>query len=303
MNLKKNRVRIGIFLLFFIFLLGASNVNVLALQKNTADNKLELTVDSHKKAEMPKRFRKTSDKIKTEGKMPNLTGLAELNASGSQQFTPGNINLVKDAIGKDKKISVVDLRQESHGFINHLAVSWKLPDSNKANKGLTRDQVIKEEKKLLKSIKLNEPVKIKKKTVIPVKVQSEKQLVKDAGMDYIRVTVTDTERPEDDMVDYFVKKVRKLPEDTWLHFHCKAGMGRTTTFMAMYDMMKNSKKVSLEDIMERQELLGGVKLLKPVGGKESESQKRSDFLRQFYQYTKENNDNFKTSWSQWLNSK
>jgi hypothetical protein len=80
-------------------------------------------------------------------------------------------------------------------------------------------------------------------------------------------------------------------------------MGRTTTFMAMYDMMKNSKKVSLEDIMERQELLGGVKLLKPVGGKESESQKRSDFLRQFYQYTKENNDNFKTSWSQWLNSK
>jgi Protein-tyrosine phosphatase. len=122
-------------------------------------------------------------------------------------------------------------------------------------------------------------------------------------MDYIRVTVTDTERPEDDMVDYFVKKVRKLPEDTWLHFHCKAGMGRTTTFMAMYDMMKNSKKVSLEDIMERQELLGGVKLLKPVGGKESESQKRSDFLRQFYQYTKENNDNFKTSWSQWLNSK
>lgn len=301
--MKKNRVRIGIFLLFFIFLLGASNVNVLALQKNTADNKLELTVDSHKKAEMPKRFRKTSDKIKTEGKMPNLTGLAELDASGSQQFTPGNINLVKDAIGKDKKISVVDLRQESHGFINHLAVSWKLPDSNKANKGLTRDQVIKEEKKLLKSIKLNQPVQIKNKTVIPVKVQSEKELVKDSGMDYIRVTVTDTERPEDDMVDYFVKKVRKLPEDTWLHFHCKAGMGRTTTFMAMYDMMKNSKKVSLEDIMERQELLGGVKLLKPVGGKESESQKRSDFLRQFYQYTKENNDNFKTSWSQWLKSK
>ena len=35
------------------------------------------------------------------------------------------------------------------------------------------------------------------------------------------------------MVDYFIDFVENQPENTWLHFHCKAGAGRTTTFMIM----------------------------------------------------------------------
>lgn len=296
----KKKFKVLAFLLFFVFTAGMTSVFSKELYKQNHDSgNLKITFDSKKKGEMPKRFRKSSDKIETEGKMPNLTGLKELKESGSAQFTPGNIGMVKKAIESDK-IAVVDLRQESHGFINDFAVSWKNDEGNKANKGLTRKQVIKEEKKRLKSVKKGKSIKIKDKTVVPKKVQSEEELVRENGMEYIRIPVTDTERPEDDMVDYFVKTVTELPEDTWLHFHCKAGIGRTTTFMAMYDMMKNAKQVSLEDIMDRQVLMGGKSLLKPEDGKDSSSHKRSDFLRKFYKYARENDDNFKTSWSTWL---
>lgn len=56
-------------------------------------------------------------------------------------------------------------------------------------------------------------------------------------------------------------------------FHCEAGEGRTTAYMAMYDMMKNPD-VSLKDILYRQHLLGGnyvaytIKIQNPVNGKQ-----------------------------------
>lgn len=280
----KKRLRILAFILFFMSLIGISDVYSKELYKpSNGSDSVNISIDSSKNGEMPKRFRKDT----------------ELKASGSAQFTGGNIDLMKKAIGSSN-ITVVDLRQESHGFINDMAVSWKPKGSNKANKGLTRKQAIKDEKKKLKSVEPGKPIMVEDKKIIPEKVQSEKELVEEHGMDYIRIPVTDTERPEDEMVDYFVDTVRKLPEDTWLHFHCKAGIGRTTTFMTMYDIMKNAKKDSLEDIMERQVLLGGKNLLKPEDGKESESHRRSDLIRNFYKYAKSNNDNYETSWTQWL---
>ena len=47
---------------------------------------------------------------------------------------------------------------------------------------------------------------------------------------------------------------------SWLHFHCLAGYGRTATFMAIYDMMKNPD-VGLSDIVYRQSMTGGENLL------------------------------------------
>ncbi|MBA5851309.1 dual specificity protein phosphatase family protein [Clostridium sp. cel8] len=299
----KKKFRIIAFILFFISIMGISTAFSKELSEPNNENAgISMTVDSKRNGKMPKRFRKASDKIETTEKTPNLTGLSDLKESGSAQFTPGNIDMVKKAIGS-KNIVVVDLRQESHGFINGWAVSWKKDGKNKANKGLTKSQVLKTEEELLKSIKLNEPIEIKGKTIVPTEVQDEKQLVTKYDMKYVRIPVTDNERPDDDMVDYFVNMVKTLPEDTWFHFHCKAGIGRTTTFMAMYDMMKNAKKVSLEDIMERQTLIGGKEILKPENGKKGNSQRRSDFLRNFYEYAKQNNDNFETSWSKWLKSK
>ena len=60
------------------------------------------------------------------------------------------------------------------------------------------------------------------------------------------------------MVNYFMDIVKNNPENTWFHFHCKAGVGRTTTFMIMYDIIKNGNEVSLHDIIGRQLLLSGI---------------------------------------------
>ncbi|WP_304519483.1 phosphatase domain-containing protein [Clostridium estertheticum] len=113
--------------------------------------------------------------------------------------------------------------------------------------------------------------------------------------------MSDHLKPKDDQVDLFVKETQKIStNDTWLHFHCRGGVGRTTTFMAMYDMMNNAKQVSFEDIIQRQVLIGGSDILKKDDeGNKTGDENRADFLKQFYQYSKQNNDNFKTSWSDW----
>lgn len=299
MKRKKLTVFLSVFLILIacMFTVYSEHVFVKRVQGETG----KLAIDSKQKG-IPKNFRKSSDKIHTdEIDVPDFEGLKELNISGSGQFSKDGLKLLKESIGNKKHIIVVDLRQESHGFINGIPVSFK-NDKNNANKGLTKDQVLADEKSNLCSIKIGKPITLdkNKETLTPQTVEDEEQVVKEAGMDYIRIPVTDTERPTDDMVDYFVNFAKDLPKGTWMHFHCKAGIGRTTTFMLMYDIMKNSKNISLQGLMKRQVLLGGHELLEGKDDEKSNSGKRAEFLRNFYKYCSENNDNFKTTWTEWL---
>ncbi|ATW25768.1 hypothetical protein DCMF_14240 [Candidatus Formimonas warabiya] len=269
------------------------------LETKIDDKDLHLVIDAINEKVLPKHFRKACDPISTDNEKPlNLTGLDTLNISGSHQFSEEGLKLIKESIGAPYHITDIDLRQESHGFINGNDVSWANAKNN-ANEGLTKQQVIGEEKKKLKSIPLNQPISFynhPKITIVPKKVQTEEKLVKSHSISYLRIPVTDGKLPNDEMVDYFVGSVRKLPENAWLHFHCKEGIGRTTTFMIMYDMMKNAKEVSSEDIIRRQVVLAH---LTPHSVESFYSKERINFLNTFYQYCKENTDNFKTKWSQW----
>lgn len=284
---------------------GCSKETSLKLEESNKN--IRLVVDTKNIKKLPTNFRKTTDKINTiSNEAPNLDGLSTLNASGSAQFSESGLTLVKQAIGAVSPITILDLRQESHGFINGMAVSWTDAD-NKANKGLTKDEVLADENSKLQSLELGKAITIyegnKEETIVPIKVQSEDELIKNERMTYIRIPVTDKEKPTDSTVDYFIQSIRSLPPGTWLHFHCKHGLGRTTTFMVMYDAMKNAKKVSLEDIMKRQILIGGENLLEPTNKEsnvETYTYERSEFIRKFYKYCKENNDNFRTTWSEWL---
>ncbi|WP_291567390.1 MULTISPECIES: fused DSP-PTPase phosphatase/NAD kinase-like protein [unclassified Clostridium] len=265
----------------------------------TDDTSVNLVVDSLNIRTLPSHFRKSSDKVNIkDNESLNLTGLDTLNISGSKQFSENGLALIKNSIGASMPIVVVDLRQESHGFINGVPVSWA-NSKNNANMGLTKEQVLADERNRLQSIKLHEPLVIHghhDRTVIPTKVQDEKELVKSQLMSYVRIPVTDGKLPTDDMVDYFIELVNSQPKNTWLHFHCKEGIGRTTTFMIMYDIMKNAKEVSLEDIVKRQILLSNMSSSSAQGFYNEE---RKNFLTNFYNYSKENTDNFKTNWSQW----
>jgi protein-tyrosine phosphatase len=248
---------------------------------------------------IPNDFRKTTDleSIKN-NKNLKLFGLDKLNISGSQQFSEYNLPSLIKKIGTSMPITVVDLRQESHGFINGIPVSW-VDLKNNANAGLTREQVLLDEATKLKSIKLNEPVNFynyPEKTIIPVQVKSEEELVKSKDLDYNRITVRDGGIPSDDMVDYFIELIKGESGTLWLHFHCKAGIGRTTMFMIMYDMIKNYKEVSAEEIINRQLALANFDETK---AKAFYSKERAEFLNQFYDYCKANGDNFTVKWSEW----
>ncbi len=132
-------------------------------------------------------------------------------------------------------------------------------------------------------------------------VQTEEQLAKSLGIGYVRFAVPDHKPPQDVQADSYIQFVKTLPNGTWLHFLCRSGIGRTTTFMAMYDMMKNAKTVNFNDMMKRQQLIGGANLL---GGQDassaSDAKARSTFLKDFYNYCGENNNNFNTTWTQWM---
>src|SRR5258706_13059159 len=132
---------------------------------------------------------------------------------------------------------------------------------------------------------------------------SEEELAKSSGLDYFRITASDHRKPTMDDVDLFIDNIRSLAGNYWLHFHCHAGDGRTTTFMVMYDMMRNAKKVTFDDIIMRQHLIGGLDLTKDEDFPSWDKQyaiERTDFLKNFYEYCKANDDNFKTSYSMWL---
>lgn len=252
------------------------------------DSSVNLVLDTQNCNDIPKHFRKSTDKLNTQSnKELNLSGLNTLNISGSQQFCEGNLPLIIDSIGNSLPITVIDLRQESHGFINGSPISWANALNN-ANQGLTKDEVILDEYSKLSSIKLNVPMTYynhKNVTVVPKKVEDEEHLVNSKSLSYIRIPVTDGKIPTDDMVDYFVELVKLQPENSWLHFHCKQGIGRTTTFMIMYDMMKNSKDVTSEDIISRQLLLAN---FDESHIKSFNNNERINFLGNFYKYCKEN---------------
>lgn len=283
--------------IIIVLLVGIMNIilfseNVFAFQKNIDNNKGYLVINMDNINKLPDNFRKTTDKLSTD---INLEGLSELNASGSAQFAKESLILLKKDIGKRKKITVVDLRQESHGFVNGIAISWR-GIKNDLNKGLSYCQVLKVENSLLSSIKLNEPLTFKDgKSIVATSVENENCIVRGEELGYKRIMVTDTEAPTNEAVDDFVHFIKTLPKDTWLHFHCDAGEGRTTTFLAMYDMMKNAKDISFEDIIQRQKLLGGIDLSKDILS-------RYNLVQQFYQYCKENKDDFNTCWNVWVNS-
>ncbi|EOU1948872.1 phytase, partial [Clostridium perfringens] len=262
---------------------------------------VHLVLDTKNINNLPNNFRTTSDleRLKNLSNI-NMKGLDTLNISGSQQFSPNNLSLLVTSIKTTLPITIVDLRQESHGFINEYPVSWK-GEKNDANLGLTRTEVIDTERKLLNSITLGTPIQFfndPKLTVIPEKVLSENQLVKANSMDYVRIPVTDGKLPTYEMVDFFVQYVNSIPKDSWLHFHCKEGIGRTTTFMIMYDIMKNYNNATLDEIINRQLALSGIKEKSILS---FPSKERLDFFTKFYEYVKEQNNDFKISWSQWLN--
>ena len=246
---------------------------------------------------------------------PSREGLDSLHISASAQFSQAEWKQLWPVLRQKATgpVYIVDLRQESHGFFNGIAVSWS-GERNWANVGKSRQQVLQDEQQRLSEARGQRfqvviDHKKKRNECIPLAVNaamSEKELVEQSGARYFRLTDTDHAWPAAENIDRFIDFVKKLPADAWLHFHCRAGKGRTTSYMVMYDMMRNPQ-VPCEDIISRQFLLGGAYLAfelqnpKPGQWRAAYYREKAMKIRKFYQYVQENRQsNYKVTWSNWL---
>ncbi len=268
---------------------------------------------------LPRNFRKcTGGFIREYKEKPDTTGLNSLNISGSSEFSNKSLPLIINS-AKGSNVTILDLRQEMHGFLNGMAVSW-YGKYDWADTALSREEVMKGEKRKLDSLSKNKVatvIKADKKdkstdtfisiedTLINVlSIRTEKELTEEMNTGYFRITATDHRKPVTSDVDRFINFVLNLKDDYWVHFHCHAGDGRTTTFMVMFDMMKNAKRVAFEDIINRQYLIGGIDLTKDEDFPAFDKQyaiERTEFLRSFYNYCRENTDGFNTMYSSYIN--
>lgn len=264
-----------------LFLLFTSLISSKPLCFTSNKNESIITIDSTSSVGLPMRLR----------------DIPTLNISGSAQFTKDQLLNLKNSINKDN-ICIVDLRQESHGMINDLAISFLNPYKD-LNNGFTTEQTIKAENSLLNKIKIGNTIQLYKHTGIFIKditvdfISNESQLVTEADMQYKRFAVKDNSAPTPDIVDEFVEFIKNKPDDIHLHFHCAAGKGRTTSFMVMYQAMKNNSNLTLEQLLSYQYNIGGVNL--------HDNNIQYNFLEYFCNYVQKNKDsNYSISYSQWI---
>lgn len=264
-----------------LFLLFTSLISSKPLCFTSKKNESIITIDSTSSVGLPMRLR----------------DIPTLNISGSAQFTKDQLLNLKNSINKDN-ICIVDLRQESHGMINDLAISFLNPYKD-LNNGFTTEQTIKAENSLLNKIKIGNTIQLYKHTGIFIKditvdfISNESQLVTEADMQYKRFAVKDNSAPTPDIVDEFVEFIKNKPDDIHLHFHCAAGKGRTTSFMVMYQAMKNNSNLTLEQLLSYQYNIGGVNL--------HDNNTQYNFLEDFCNYVQKNKDsNYSISYSQWI---
>ncbi len=207
--------------------------------------------------------------------------------SGSGQFCPRNISQLSKAMKKSscplKKVIIVDLRLESHGFINDIPVSWTALH-NDANVGKSLEEVFEDEQTQLKLSSLSQEI-----DGIPIyEICTEKELIEKLGWEYIRLPFQDHYKPGMEIVAAFLKLIQNN-RDAWIHVHCAGGQGRTTVFLSLYDIFHNAGVLTLDDILERQKANKGQDLQRHLLHPHQDPYRqqmyteRLEFVENFYQ--------------------
>lgn len=250
----------------------------------------------------------------------DTAGIDALWSSGSAIPSQEGWNEIADYIRdhspqRPKQIIVVDLRQESHGYLNGQAINLTTL-YNWINLNKKKSQVLKDEANWLNQLK-NQPFidgvltpkqfhakEYGEGRLLAVnEVNSEEELVKAAGLKYKRFTVSDHQAATDEEVDDFVQFYQSLPSRTWLHFHCRGGKGRTTSFMVMVDMLNNAHRVSFHDIIARHASLPPFYNLAEVIRDTPELtpyyEARFLFLSNFYRYAQDVLNGYEGKWTEW----
>lgn len=213
--------------------------------------------------------------------------------SGSAQFSPQNYGSMSPYFA-NKKVTVIDLRQETHFFVNESQVSLR-DLRNQANLGKSLAQVLADERQRVyevaaqKTFQIFDLFKGEYQSCDIKGVETEEDFLKKRNVRYIRYAVTDQAHPTPDIVEDFIKVVKATTPQDSVHIHCEMGWGRTTTFLFIADAIKNAKKESFATILERQKN-GGADLAEITAGEEWKVPfriARYAFVEKFYEYCRE----------------
>lgn len=274
------KIKLIISLLFFTFMTSqamAQKASLLTFDKS------ESTKDG-----MPRNFRDLA--------------VIGINAIASAQFSENELQRLRQKY-PNEKIIIVDLRQESHGFINGRPVSWrsyfeKINQNKEISKILSDEESHLDAAKKDNEIVINEVVKRDKESgwyedVVPKIITvnqaiSEKDLAQNNGFEYQRFSIRDFDIPEAEEFSRMINFIKNLPEDKKIYVHCAGGKGRTAMFLVIIDIIKNGKKIELEEIFKRQNKLGGARLdeiSKEEAWSEELATKRLKMLEDFYRVT------------------
>ncbi len=327
-NFKKNKIFFGC-----IFFFLTSNLSIGAhteYLEQLSEEGLPIINASSEKDILPGGFRMVKVITLPEYTTLNLEGLEETKMSGSSQFSQLGLDAIIKRIGK-KHITLVNLRQEDGGFIEpvkgegDIAFSYLMPipwwtgDDPRGSRTVSEIEASEELK--MASITKNatftvygtdnsktpeDQHKILYKIDLVVKrALTEKTVAKEKSLGYIRIPDKKFGHMEYEQIDSFIAFVKSLPEEEWLHFHCRKGETRTTLYMILYDMLKNADKVEAADIIKRQGPLGlgGVDFFAfpdKLDWNYKFKKERLELLFHFHTYVKENGkDGFQKSWSEW----
>ncbi|KAL9580539.1 MAG: hypothetical protein Q9212_004431 [Teloschistes hypoglaucus] len=298
-------------------------------QKAPGQPEGQLLWDKFEDNESRKRF--TSDGTEVE---IDTNGLEELKMIGTEQFSEWKLAALLEEIRRHhslpKRSVVVDMREESHGFVNGEPVSvygqynWdnvdvaafdipqveieKLSTISSNHSGLFD---IPQRKTVAKNAQNLAPLPVDPKTA---RVESEEELLKRLAPDetqYFRFPVSDHARPDDRQVEELVSLMRAilLNEDKTFIVHCHGGMGRTTTVMVMFDMLRNAPQVSRKAIETRQVTLRRKQGSDPTKAenayKAMHAGERDQLLGEFWLYAYHNSvfaPNPQT-WTEWRGSR
>ncbi|HET7867798.1 MAG TPA: phosphatase [Burkholderiaceae bacterium] len=282
------------------------------------ESRVTLVYDSEPRQDGAMRFFRTTNHLDPLAPRFDRTGMAELRISGSERISSNTqLQRIREQVGAEPLV-VVDLRQESHAVAGDYPITWRGP-MDWANVGMSQGRALQTEAALIERLRQQSSITIvhadyikgktsdpQELTLLDVEVKTERDMVEAAGGIYQRLALIDHVRPSRADVDQFIDLVRSLPDGAALHVHCNGGRGRTTTFMTMYDILRNADKMDVEKIIDRQSALGYdynmTDVAKVPEHKRSFFKDRLAFLKEFHEYARQNLGGWPLKWSEWRRS-
>ncbi len=231
------------------------------------------------------KFRTMQDAISS-SKHANLTGLREIRASGGPIV---NFPHLKKKLKRHKKnLIIVDGMWEYHGYINGIPTTYF---------GYQKQDL--DLRYLLRRLIFTGTTRARPDLVTP-----EAKVAKSYGFGHKNIKIDSKALTTNQAVDEFVAFFDALPPNTWVHFHCRLGKGRTSMMLVMLDTMKNAPKVALADIIKRQHILGSENLSNTISKKggtyTSETlTNRKKFIENFYEFVCQRKAGGIQRWSDW----